>query len=176
MFNNITKAIKDVSGREYRPVIFIATPCRLRTHIDRTLAGPKTWHAGARGEDEREVLMFPWRALTKECLTPLVFRIFFIGISLWLFLSAFRKWRWIQYLSNMGPESMWWGITCVCVCMYPCLAITNTLCRRTNTNMLHYWCCVDHVLCRTVLSPSPCILIKLRGKPQASLACSFMGI
>lgn len=58
-FNNITKAIKDVSGREYWPVIFNSTPCQFRTHIDQTLAGPKTWFARMGEEGEAEMLVSP---------------------------------------------------------------------------------------------------------------------
>lgn len=56
-FNNITKAIKDVSGREYWPVLFNSTPYKLRTYIDQTLAGPKSWFTRIRDENKAEMLM-----------------------------------------------------------------------------------------------------------------------
>lgn len=56
-FSNTTKAIKDVPGREYWPVLFSFPLCELRIHIDQTLAGPKTWFAKMREKDEVEMLV-----------------------------------------------------------------------------------------------------------------------
>lgn len=69
------------------------------------------------------------------------------------------------------------GITCLCVCMYPCLDVTNTLCRKpakTCYSIGAVWTMyfIELRVCLFV----PCILIKVEEKEPPFCVFAVVGM